>query len=283
MLWTGRNIFALAGAGMILASCGMVDGRRDTRLPAPRKPVRQAVSDMPVKIGAPYIVRGVTYTPSDDRDYDAVGYASWYGAELRGNRTANGERFDPDGITAAHPTLPLPSYVEVTAIETGRTILVRINDRGPFSGGRLLDLSQGAAEQLDLNAAAPVRVRRVEPAEAERALLRAGRRAPLRNAAESARRAPSRLVSDAPPLRFGSVPPAASPPRGRNGYIVQIASFASHPRAEELADRIGAHLTPAGAVWRVLYGPFDTAADAQAAVKRAASKGFRDARIMAND
>lgn len=136
-----------------------------------------SVSDTPVKIGKPYTVRGATYKPADDPDYDEVGYASWYGEELSGARTANGERFIPGGITAAHRTLPLPSYVEITAIETGRTILVRINDRGPFTSGKLIDLSRGAAEQLgvDGRSRAPVRVRRVTPSEEERAMLRAGR------------------------------------------------------------------------------------------------------------
>jgi rare lipoprotein A len=142
------------------------------------------VSDVPVKIGKPYTVRGIRYTPAEDPDYDAVGYASWYGNES-GNQTANGERFRPKAITAAHTTLPLPSYVEVTALDTGRTILLRINDRGPFSRGRILDLSKGAAEQLGIRAKgyAAVRVRRVEPPERDRARLRKGKPAPERRRA----------------------------------------------------------------------------------------------------
>ena len=108
-----------------------------------------------------------------------LGHASWYGSES-GNRTANGERFRPGWVTAAHTTLPLPTYVEVTALETGRRIVVRINDRGPFAGGaRIIDLSRGAAEQLGIKArgTAAVRVRRVEPSEAERDRLRHGKSA----------------------------------------------------------------------------------------------------------
>lgn len=133
------------------------------------------VSDMPVRIGKPYTVRGTTYVPADQPGYDLVGYASWYGSES-GNRTANGERFRPGWITAAHTSLPLPAYVEVTALDTGRTILVRINDRGPFSRGRIIDLSRGAAEQLGVRAQGQVsvRVRRVEPSEDDRARLRRG-------------------------------------------------------------------------------------------------------------
>ncbi len=133
------------------------------------------VSDTPVKIGRPYTVRGVTYVPHVDPGYDAVGYASWYGDES-GNMTANGEKYRPDGISAAHKTLPLPSYVEVTSLQTGRTILVRVNDRGPFARGRIIDLSRGAAELLGIRRAgsAPVRVRVVNPPEEDKERLREG-------------------------------------------------------------------------------------------------------------
>ena len=154
----------MAAALLALAACG---GGRDYR----------PVSDVPVRIGQPYSVRGTTYTPAADAGYDRVGYATWYGPES-GNQTANGERFQPDGITAAHTTLPLPSYVEVTALDTGRRILVRINDRGPFAGGsRIIDLSRGAAEELGVRAqgVAPVRVRVVEPSGKDRERLREGK------------------------------------------------------------------------------------------------------------
>ena len=121
----------------------------------------------------------MTYTPVDVANYDEVGYASYYGAELAGRPTANGETFIPTGVTAAHKTLALPSYVEVTALDTGRTILVRVNDRGPFANDRLIDLSEGAARQLGISAqgVAGVRVRKVNPPEQERAVLREGMRA----------------------------------------------------------------------------------------------------------
>jgi rare lipoprotein A len=138
-----------------------------------------------MKIGPPYQIAGRTYVPKDDRRYDATGLASWYGGAHRGRATANGERFDPQAISAAHTTLPLPSYVAVTALATGRTILVRVNDRGPFVAGRLIDLSQGAARLLGVERAGVtrVRVRRVNPSEADRAALRAGRPASGRGGA----------------------------------------------------------------------------------------------------
>lgn len=167
----------------MLAGCGSVDGKRDgrpTASPTPA-PTSGGFSDTPVKIGDPYTIAGTTYTPSDIADYDDVGYASWYGEELAGRPTANGESFDPSGISAAHKTLPLPSYVEVTALDTGRTILVRVNDRGPMVNDRLIDLSRGAAEQLGITeGVAAVRVRRTNPPVAERAQLRSGKPVPER-------------------------------------------------------------------------------------------------------
>ena len=136
------------------------------------------VGDTPVRIGPAYTIRGTTYVPAAAPAYDVVGYASWYGNES-GNRTANGEQFRPGWITAAHTTLPLPTYVEVTALDTGRRIIVRVNDRGPFALGRIIDLSRGAAEQLGVRAQghAAVRVRRVEPSEKDRKRLREGKAA----------------------------------------------------------------------------------------------------------
>lgn len=134
------------------------------------------VSDTPVRIGPAYKIRGNTYTPAVQPDYDMLGYATWYGNES-GNQSANGERFRPSWITGAHTTLPLPSYVEVTELETGLRIIVRVNDRGPFGeSARIIDLSRGAAELLGIKdrGRAPVRVRIVEPSEQDRAALRKG-------------------------------------------------------------------------------------------------------------
>lgn len=135
------------------------------------------VSDTPVKIGKPYQVHGATYIPLDDPNYDETGVASWYGPQGQHGTTANGEKFDGRRVGAAHKTLPLPSYVEVTALANGRRILVRVNDRGPFVAGRIIDLSYGAAELLGIARAgtAKVRVRRVYPSENDRRLLRSGR------------------------------------------------------------------------------------------------------------
>ncbi|WP_321323764.1 septal ring lytic transglycosylase RlpA family protein [uncultured Parasphingorhabdus sp.] len=185
-----------------------------------------AVSDFPQKIGDPYKVGGMTYTPEDVQNYDEVGYASWYGEELSGNPTANGEAFNPQGISAAHKTLPLPSYVEVTALETGRTILVRINDRGPFANDRLIDLSHGAAKQLGIDqvGVAGVRVRKVNPNEQERAVLRMGAPAAERIATPDSllmilRKNLAKLPKPATPVRQAAVPVKPAPGQVAPGAV----------------------------------------------------------------
>lgn len=111
-------------------------------------------------VGNPYTVRGKTYRPAEDPNYSATGQASWYGADFHGRRTANGEIFSANAITAAHPTLPLPSYVRVTNQANGRSLIVRVNDRGPYVAGRIIDLSYRAANLLGYvnNGSAPVKV-----------------------------------------------------------------------------------------------------------------------------
>jgi len=169
------RIVAVAAAALGLAACVGPGGGRPGG--------GGVVSDTPVKIGRPYKVRGMTYTPHADPDYDRLGYASWYGPES-GSTTASGERFRPDAVSAAHTTLPLPTYAEVTSLDTGTTILIRINDRGPFATGRglIVDLSRGAAEQLGIRrqGIAPIRLRVVDPPERDKQRLREGRPAPER-------------------------------------------------------------------------------------------------------
>jgi len=99
-------------------------------------------------IGKPYQIAGLWYTPREDPGYDRVGSASWYGELFHGRRTANGEIYDMDRLSAAHPTLPLPVYARVTNLNNGRSIVVRINDRGPYARDRVIDLSRRSAELL---------------------------------------------------------------------------------------------------------------------------------------
>lgn len=111
------------------------------------------------KIGEPYRVEGVTYIPKYEPSYDHTGLASWYGPSFHGKKTANGDKFSQYALTAAHPTLPLPSLVRVTNLDNGKTLVVMVNDRGPFSKTRILDVSQRAAQLLGFEKKGVARVR----------------------------------------------------------------------------------------------------------------------------
>lgn len=121
------------------------------------------------KLGRPYQISGQWYYPKIDPDYSETGVASWYGHPFHGKKTANGETYDMDHLTAAHPTMPLPSYARVTNLANGSSIIVRINDRGPFAKDRIIDLSRKAAEMLDYKhrGIAQVRVEYISPAPLE--------------------------------------------------------------------------------------------------------------------
>ena len=110
-------------------------------------------------VGDPYVVKGKTYVPKEDFSYNKVGVASWYGSAFHGRLTANGEVYDLDHLSAAHPTFPLPSYARVTNVENGSSIIVRVNDRGPFHPGRLIDVSSKTADMLDLKHSGTGKVR----------------------------------------------------------------------------------------------------------------------------
>ena len=265
-------------ASVMLASCvGSPEPRRTSTRPAPA--YRVPVNDDVVRVGATYSAGGGTYTPRDDRDYEETGTASWYGEELRGSRTANGESFDPDGFTAAHRTLPLPSYVEVTALDTGRTILVRINDRGPFHSNRIIDLSLGAARQLGMTrrGARQVRVRRVEPSEADKSALRRGQGVALRRGPDDGQLSRIRNRADWQEAPRQTV--TARLPTGPGPFFLQVASFSSEQRARTLAEKLEADVSSIAGTWRVRLGPYKTADKALAALAPLAARGYPDAVI----
>jgi rare lipoprotein A len=111
------------------------------------------------RVGKPYMVAGRMYVPQEDVNYREEGFASWYGDDFHGRLTANGEVFDMDGLSAAHPTLPMPCYARVTNLSNGKSLVVRVNDRGPYAANRLIDLSHKAAELLDFKGNGIARVR----------------------------------------------------------------------------------------------------------------------------
>lgn len=310
----------LGGVLLGLSACG--GGPADE----PRSPGRNAVAatpapvdDGPSMLGAPYKIAGKNYVPADVADYDDVGYAGWYDSARAGQPTANGEIYDPARISAAHKTLPLPSYVEVTALDSGRTILVRVNDRGPMVNDRLIDLSDAAAKQLGLQpGATAVRVRRTNPPLGERVQLRSGQPVPeriatpnsllsiLRSKAKAlpvpANVAPARPVRPATP---GAGPIASSKakpgsdgfivedgsrsrgpatsrpaPAASGGYFVQVAAFSTEARANATARSLGGQVSRVGRLWRVRMGPFSSQNDAGGALAKAKAKGFGDAVIV---
>src|ERR1700722_2653499 len=150
-----RSLAAVVGFGLLLAACVSPTAP----LPPPR-PVAKAPPNAGVyKIGQPYQIDNVWYYPREQPDYDETGIASWYGPTFYGHRTANGEMYDGTALTAAHRTLPMPVNVRVTNLDNGKSIIVRVNDRGPYARGRIIDLSRRAAELLDVVKTGTARVR----------------------------------------------------------------------------------------------------------------------------
>src|ERR1700731_4421056 len=148
---------AAGGLCLALANCassGKFAGRVDPKYGVSSSPRVVAFGD-PVpkgggtyRVGRPYTVAGQVYVPEEDPHYRAEGLASWYGDDFHGRLTANGEVFDMASLTAAHPTLPMPCYARVTNLSNGKSLIVRVNDRGPYHGNRLIDVSNKAAELL---------------------------------------------------------------------------------------------------------------------------------------
>jgi rare lipoprotein A len=159
---------AAAAACLTLAHCGSagkLTNRLDPkygvaaspRVVQPGEPVPKGGGTF--RVGRPYMVAGRMYVPEEDRDYRAEGLASWYGDDFHGRLTANGEVFDMTSISAAHPTLPMPCYARVTNLRNGKSLIVRVNDRGPYHANRVIDVSYRAANLLEFDRVGTARVR----------------------------------------------------------------------------------------------------------------------------
>lgn len=292
-------VLLVAAAGVASAGFGEPPAaqRRDRPiLPPPSVAAEDALP--PATDGAP---RATSGNDGEAAGYDAVGYASWYGDEMGKGRTASGQTFNSRAISAAHPTLPLGSFAEVTALDTGKTILVMVTDRGPNGPARIVDLSHGAAQQLGIERAgiAAVRVRQVDPAATDQAALRDGRMAaPILDAppvllAALRKRMPGRgKAATVPPARAVAVartalpapirliPPAPTRADAAPGWFVQVIATSSRTKADDLARTLGAIVVPAGAIYRVRIGPFGDAENAERARDDAARRGYGDARIV---
>lgn len=213
------------------------------------------------KIGRPYTVNGRTYVPARDDDYDEVGISSWYGPNFHGRPTANGEVFDQNLLTAAHPTLPIPAMIEVTNLENGRSVTLRLNDRGPFAHDRILDVSRAAAVELGFlqQGTAQVRVRYLGPPDGV---------------------APAGTVADSH-IR------TVSQSDGR--YRVQVGAFSRRENAEALRRRVSsegeAEIETASVngrrIYRVFVGDNMGRSEADRMSRRLSRYGVYDATVIA--
>lgn len=267
----GWHRAGIIGLMLVLAACAG-QPRQTASLPAP-----PGAAPPGVKIGKPYQIFGKSYYPADDRAYRETGIASWYGPTFHAKPTANGEIYDQDDVTAAHKTLPMPSWVEVHNLDNDRRLVVRINDRGPFVDGRIIDLSRRSAQLLgvDRPGLARVRVTRVFPAGDWALATPAGtNRAPVQTAA-----AVAMPVSAAP-----QAPPPVAVPAPTAARYVQVAALSDEARARALASVLAdfgrAEASPTGTgMWRVRVGPVD-AGRADAILWEIRTAGWADARLM---
>jgi rare lipoprotein A len=237
--------------------------------------------------GRPYSVNGVSYAPlADARDYRERGVASWYGKKFHGNSTASGERYDMYAMSAAHKTLPLPSYVRVRNLDNGRAAIVRVNDRGPFLHNRLIDLSYAAAAKLGIvgTGTGLVEIETVGPGDETPVQMARPpvetRGIPIISAAEAAPLAPTASTAAA-------AAPALTPPK----MFVQAGSFREWDNAEGLRTRLerlafrpiaisSALIENQTRVYRVRVGPVASVEEGDRLTDALARQGVPDARIV---
>ena len=244
---TGRRIAWLGAAfgATLLGGCAetMLFSHTVKAIDAAPKPVQAAKpAEQPpkvqggYKIGKPYQIENVWYYPAEDYDYDETGIASWYGTEFHGRPTANGEVFDMNDISAAHRTLPMPSLVRVTNLDNGRSMLVRVNDRGPFARGRIIDLSRRAAQLLGMDRTGTAKVRVQILADDSRQLAAIARnRTPGQQDMKVAAAPPGNVtVEELPPagVPAANVPATAARPARDT---IEVASLAEPQFSQEVA------------------------------------------------
>ncbi len=216
----------------------------------------------------PYVVFGKTYTPIiDDKPFVQRGVSSWYGKKFHGQKTSSGELYDMYKMTAAHPTLPIPSYARVTSLANGKQVILRINDRGPFHSSRVIDVSYTAALKLGLlgKGSQEVEVERLLPADIDR-LVAARAKAPAAAAATAAPAEIAALMLD------GKALPEREAAAAKDGYYVQFGAYNEMERAEAARERLQAYggfprdteIVRGGQLLRLFGGPFATRDDATA-------------------
>lgn len=285
--WVARwAVMLLAGAS--LSACGTITPRYEVRAGAAPPPSAKRPDGTRAKgTDQPYQVGGIWYVPHDQPRYDEKGVASWYGDAFNMKATADGELFDMNQISAAHTTLPLPSMVEVTNLDNGRKLVVRVNDRGPFVGGRVIDLSRAAAQELGYDRAgtAHVRVRYIGPAplggpELQVRYAKAAPAAPLLASAARSTRRPA----DEEIFEVASLTPVTPTPLVRTPEAVSVSSLA--PVADAHTSRLAAVAdtpevtvqtpriqTPRIQAFRIQAGAFSDQENARRAAAQLAAAG----------
>lgn len=225
------------------------------------------------KLGKSYTVDGMTYTPAENYAYQAEGMSSWYGAEFAGQKTANGAIFDPKAYTAAHKTLPLPSVIKVTNLDTGKSTYARVNDRGPFTKNRLVDVSEAVAEEIGMKQSGTARVSiTVMEAESKQLKMMA-----MANGGDTATPAPSTTL--APSEMMPAAAPVAAPVAAAGAYYVQAGALASNANAEQLRAQLAgaggnSTVVTEGGYYKVRVGPFNTVQEAQQARSALQGRGI---------
>ena len=230
------------------------------------------------KVGKPYKIMGKWYYPKEDYHYSEVGMASWYGADFHAKTTANGERYDMNSLTAAHRTLPLPSIVKVTNLENGRSLVLRVNDRGPYVKGRIIDVSKRASQLLGFHTQGTTKVR-VEIMEKESRALKAA----LLGEEYSD---DMEIVEQTPIPEANSV--MQSYPKG--SYFVQAGAYAQESGAQDVAARLDEvgntniyYVNVDGNnYYRVRVGPFSNEQEAGVALSKVQDNGVYDAKIVSD-
>ncbi len=250
------------------------------------------------KVGKPYKIAGEWYYPRENTKYDNIGIASWYGPKFQGRRTANGEIFDMNLLTAAHPTLPMPVMVQVTNLENGRSMKLRVNDRGPFKKNREIDLSRRAAEILGFKDKGTARVRvkylHRAPLYNQRGQLISGDERDSFVFDKPYTPTRDRYVSAAPITEVetksldGQDLPSKKSVLPKQKYYVQLGVFSRKDSAEALRQKLGqigqvevSELTSGGRqLYRVRVGPVNSRVDANILVDDVLDNGHQDAFII---
>ena len=272
---TKRNLLTPLAAAAILLLSGCASDRLNLGEYSQRSIFSAKGSSY--KIGKPYKIRGQWYYPAEDYGYSEVGTASWYGEDFHAKYTANGEVYNMHTLTAAHRTLPLPSIVRVTNLENGRSLVLRVNDRGPFAKNRIIDISKRGAQLLGFQNKGTAKVRVEIMAEESKDLKQA-----ILNKTET------KLAQQLPEDNAGAVRSYTSQQSLKGKYFVQAGSFSSR----EVADDLTARLTRFGNIstmpadvngnryYRVRMGPYTCAADARKALAQIENFGVAGAAVI---